>query len=720
MGLWRPLLPAALLVAAAGVACGDSSDAASSGGPGGGGDDGGAGSSDGGGAAQDSAPGTPPAVSVRRAGSDFLTDGPQYLSVRKSATELPDASQKARCEALLPELKGLPFLGNAHTCAIFNTYVLDQIKDDAQRATFFAAGFHEAQKMIGHEAVGGRRLAVEVTLDLLNAPVPTLEAYVDAIVAGARIAKVPVLFNLDAVDWWDGRPDLWNFFDAKKPGYDPKNVGNVEWAGPTADTAPRAYWRDWGSQIRVETPVPDMGSPTLRAAIAAVLGKVLPKIVDFEESLPPDQRYLYAGAIIGTELAVGVNHYYYPNGNAYLGDDPKCDPGLPYAAGCPAPAAGICQQYNHSVCPPDFTLAPSGGVAQLGYHAEKDLNLGTGTPGRPQLDAILTSYIGFFEKAVVDGGLPPTKIFSHGGGTFGANGPHSYDAAYVPGILPGWSMYFGGATDPSGSVGTYVNASEDRKALPWASPEWLPLDPGGNDSQSAWFNAIEANLNFRNNRMISVANWEGVAPNPRAVAALGQSLSTPAAGACSVPHREVIGVAHFADATVIRFSPPVFGTTAYINASSSPATTPMGTLANIDLENGVLDPASMTRVYPTSGAKKVYVQLATDGCVRDGAAQRMLSQIEAVDVGGGTTKLADAPLVFFADHGRRIATLTWDGAKGTSLTVDFSRAPDFSAAESATFQDARAFYTDGFDASFPLYARLHDGASVSNVVRLGP
>jgi hypothetical protein len=29
---------------------------------------------------------------------------------------------------------------------------------------------------------------------------------------------VPIAIVLDGFEWWDSRPDLWNFFDKTKPG----------------------------------------------------------------------------------------------------------------------------------------------------------------------------------------------------------------------------------------------------------------------------------------------------------------------------------------------------------------------------------------------------------------------------------------------------------------------------------------------------------------------
>jgi hypothetical protein len=383
-----------------------------------------------------------PPVTIARAMSDDLVETPQYLAVRKSPTVGIDPGEQARCENLLPALVGLPFIGNAGTCVVFSPYILDTVPDQATRRQLFRQGFEEARVMVGAEQVGERRLAVEITVSLLDDTVERTEIYLADLLHAARAAQMPVLINLDAVNWWGGRPDLWNFFDPNQPGYDPANIDNVEWTGPTPDTATRVYWRNWGSQIRVATPIPNFGGPKFRAAIEDVMSVLAPHIREFVDGLAPDERYLYAGTIIGTELSIGVNHYHYPNGNSYLGQNAACDPGLPLAMNCPA-NGGSCPGFNHATCPPDFDNNLSGGVAQVGYHAA--LDLGLITPNQPMTqavnDEIIRNYTAFLDDVLRDAGLPRNNIFAHTGGVFGGNGPQSLFAAETHAVIAGWSMY---------------------------------------------------------------------------------------------------------------------------------------------------------------------------------------------------------------------------------------------------------------------------------------
>ena len=60
----------------------------------------------------------------------------------------------------------------------------------------------------------------------------------------ARRTNVAVHFVVDDHIGWDKRPDLWNWYDPSKPGYNPNNRKNVEW-----------YDSEWnGQQLRYITP----------------------------------------------------------------------------------------------------------------------------------------------------------------------------------------------------------------------------------------------------------------------------------------------------------------------------------------------------------------------------------------------------------------------------------------------------------------------------------
>jgi hypothetical protein len=58
-----------------------------------------------------------------------------------------------------------------------------------------------------------------------------------------------------------------------------------------------------------------------------------PVLRDYAQSLPPDEQHLFAGIVLGSEISGEVNHYFYPNGNAYI-DQPSVVRGS-RRPGCP-------------------------------------------------------------------------------------------------------------------------------------------------------------------------------------------------------------------------------------------------------------------------------------------------------------------------------------------------------------------------------------------------
>jgi len=252
-----------------------------------------------------------------------------------------------------------------------------------------------------------------------------------------------------------------------------------------------------GEALLVGTPPPNLHSAEFRQANADVLNLLLPILRNYARSLPPDAQHLFGGIILGTEISVGVNHYIYPNGNAYINQSSAWDPGLPLAAGCSGGLVtcsnGQTKSYNHWQCPPDFaTEGLSGHMWQQGFRAASEMGLPLGSGGtmtRQALDAIVTDYLSFLNHQVrVVNDMPTHKIFSHAGGTWGGSqGPHSLAVARFGSMIPGWSLYGGQATNPAGILDPEV-ATPAHVALPWATPEWLPFGAGA--SETNWRNAF--------------------------------------------------------------------------------------------------------------------------------------------------------------------------------------------------------------------------------------
>ena len=78
----------------------------------------------------------------------------------------------------------------------------------------------------------------------------------------AKRTNIAIHFNVDDHVDWEQRPDLWNWYDPEKKGYDPENRKNVEWYD----------WEGTPNKRRYLTPV---GAPSRRhtCAITALRSK---------------------------------------------------------------------------------------------------------------------------------------------------------------------------------------------------------------------------------------------------------------------------------------------------------------------------------------------------------------------------------------------------------------------------------------------------------------
>ena len=126
-------------------------------------------------------------------------------------------------------------------------------------------------------------------------------------------------------DDFAARPDLWNWFDPSQPGYNSSNVHNVEWTSWDSCNATQIAWRNWGRQRRV-APHPNLASKQVTDAHSSALFPLAHIVADWYNKLPQQKQYLLAAAKVGWEVDIGLNFYFYPNGNSYRTQPPAADP----------------------------------------------------------------------------------------------------------------------------------------------------------------------------------------------------------------------------------------------------------------------------------------------------------------------------------------------------------------------------------------------------------
>jgi hypothetical protein len=372
--------------------------------------------------------------------------------------------------------------------------------DQNRPASVTDALFTQPLEAVGTRGNGRRRLGLSFILSYLNGTPQTLERTLRRLLALSMKHDVPVLIVLDGENYWDGRPDLWNWWDPAKPGYDPGNRVNVEWTGWGPQEAVKVCWRNWGRQFRVR-PAPNLASRRFRQASRQSLTALVTILRQWQDRLPPEKRDLFPGVKIGWEASVGINTYHYSGGNAFLEkypNDPSHDP-----------TVGL-----------DMKEDFAGGLQPLGYAALTSKGWRhRGPVTLADQEKITTDYLAFLARVCRQAGLPRDQVWTHAGGQYAPWTRHySHRVAINPDSLPGWSLY-GHAPAEAGDLGDSLTQAglED-----WCAAEWLPAV----STAAQWAAAYEETLSFRRCRFLSLYNWEGIRSKPEAVEGLRRALMT--------------------------------------------------------------------------------------------------------------------------------------------------------------------------------------------------
>jgi hypothetical protein len=324
-----------------------------------------------------------------------------------------------------------------------------------------------------------------------------VRAALDGFLRLAEQHDMPVVVQLDGEQWWDGRPDLWNWWDPTRPGFNPDNRANVEWSGWGPQHALRIAWRNWGQQIRV-LPPPNLMSPAYRAACHKEMAGLIPVILTWWRALPPARRDLLVGIKLGWESSVGVNAWYYPDGNA-LADQPAADD----------PQTGL-----------KNTQVPARGVTAIGYAAVSQAGIKmSGELTEQDLADIASRHLEDLCREAARLGVPRHRLFTHTAGW--KDGELLYQAAVNRFSCPGWSFYRH-ANDPAKDTG--VRDALARSDAPcWAAVEWL----GGGPTVEGWGTALTNTLADPRCRFLTIYNWEGINRNAAALQAIRDVCRVP-------------------------------------------------------------------------------------------------------------------------------------------------------------------------------------------------
>ncbi len=325
------------------------------------------------------------------------------------------------------------------------------------------------------------RIGVSFVFNTLETPTNILAQSLRRLLAASEEAGVPVLVTLDGQNWWQHRPDLWNWWDPKRPGYNPSNVFNVEWTGWSPAQAVKVCWRNWGTQLRV-APAPNLASSKVVAAHLEGLRALAPIIVAWQRQLPPARRWLFGGVKLGWEAGIGYNAYHYPDGNRYYEQWPHDSSHDP----------------THSLA---ATKGLSGGLCQLGYAAVKTAGLRKhGKLTREDLARVTQRYLQQLCREAHKAGLPRDAVFTHQGGNYAPWEEHlPFWPAFNRWSTPGWSFYNNGPREAVLLEAEMKAAGRQR----WAAAEWW----WGGATAADWEDHFRRTLSFRDCRFICVYNW---------------------------------------------------------------------------------------------------------------------------------------------------------------------------------------------------------------------
>ena len=347
--------------------------------------------------------------------------------------------------------------------------------------TMQPGGFEEITRHFPSSSGGRIQIGISCIFSYLNTPDRSTLSFLERFLQSARKTNTPILIKLDGESWWNARPDLWNWWDPNRPGYDPRNRENVEWTGWTPDQAIKIAWRNWGRQIRL-LPPPNLMSPRYRGACHEKMNLLLGMIKTWWHALPASQKDLLIGINVGWESSIGVNAWYYPHGNDLL-DQPERDD----------PRDGLNT---------DEVLAR--GQVQLGYAAVKTAGLRErGKLTEANLVEVVRRHLEDLTRVVAGHGFPREKIFTHGAGW--KNDELLYRAAVNRFSCPGWSFYRY-ADDPCRDLGIR-NALKKSEAPYWAAVEWYLMKP---PARNVWREALTRTLSCRRCRFLCIYNWESI------------------------------------------------------------------------------------------------------------------------------------------------------------------------------------------------------------------
>ncbi len=270
-----------------------------------------------------------------------------------------------------------------------------------------------------------------------------LPARIHAAFAAARADKLAVMLAFDFHIAWNGRPDLWNWFDPNQPGYKVESRRNVEWFGWDGPPA-RSRYLNWGEAERLAPP-PCLTSAAYRSEVKRLIADIIaPPLKEELAALRHEgSERLFAGILVGAEPAI----------EDWSNPDP--------------PTAKLMAE--------DGT--PRG---RLGYRALLDRGYTQAKPPanlNEALAEVVQETVGFWCRQFAVAGLPRSKLYPHVAPQMPESSGAQVGAAFNEWSRPGWSTYPVGRL--GAGFGPLYEELQKHGNPPWGGVEANAGFPGG-------------------------------------------------------------------------------------------------------------------------------------------------------------------------------------------------------------------------------------------------
>lgn len=349
-------------------------------------------------------------------------------------------------------------------------------------------------KHFGRYSGGNLAVGAGMILSYLSEEPDKVEENLRRFLKISQEQEIPVLIELDGINYWQAHPELWNWWMSDKTGYSPDNKMNVEWTSWSSEDAVKIGWRNWGRQHRV-LPMPNLSSPEYREACFNQLKRLVPIILEWWNKLPKDKKYLLIGVQVGVEVSIGVNNWYYPNGNDLIDRPTEKDPEY-----------GL----NHE------TL-PDRGVQSIGYAAVRTLGIAdNGALTEWQVFQATDNYAETLCKLISDLGMPREKLFMHGGGW--KEGETLFWVAMNRYSCPNWSFYTH-AMDPRKETSAMMVLKKS-EAPYWGIGEWLLF----HDDIAIWKTSLNTVLSLPKLKYVQIRHWGCIKDKPQIIAVIKEII----------------------------------------------------------------------------------------------------------------------------------------------------------------------------------------------------